>query len=158
VQCCAILNIFLVFTPRYTCIAPLSIPHRTTCDTDVDGYKIPQGTTVWTNLWALTHDDKLWHDPYVFHPERYLDDDGHFVAADHPARMHNLGFGAGPRVCGGEIFAMTRIFLILTMFMQCFDVLPATSLDEQPSCDCRNTVMGLVLYPEQFEMRLSERD
>ena len=127
------------------------------CDTEIGSHAIPQDTMVWTNLWALHHDEKIWVDPFVFRPERYLDDAGCLVPADHPARKHNLAFSAGPRVCAGEVFALSRLFLMLATLVKHFEILPATTLAEQPSCDCRNMVFGFLLYPPNFQVRFQER-
>ena len=139
-------------------VLPFAVPHESSCDTELCGYKIPKGTAIWPNVWGLAHDEDIWGDPFVFRPERYLDDKGCLVLADHPARKHNLTFGAGPRMCPGEMFALTRLFLIVAMTMQRFDILPATTLEEQPSCDCRDMVFGHILYPRKFQVRLVPRN
>ena len=41
---------------------------------------------IWGNSWELNHDPNLWDDPWTFKPERYLDEEGHLVTADHPNR------------------------------------------------------------------------
>ncbi len=72
---------------------------------------IPKGTVIYVNTWALHHEKTFWEDPENFRPERFLDEDGEFLPADHANRKHVVGFGAGPRVCIGETFAMARLFL-----------------------------------------------
>ncbi len=61
---------------RYTSFVPLLLPHYTSCETDLNGYLIPKGTTVFPNVWSLHHDEKYWRDPWVFDPLRFLDENG----------------------------------------------------------------------------------
>lgn len=41
----------------------------------VSGHFIPEGTTVSVCMWAATHSERNFSDPYVFRPERWLDRD-----------------------------------------------------------------------------------
>ena len=54
-----------------------------------------------------------------------------------------LPFGAGPRVCAGETFAMTRMFLIVAQMMKSFNILPPEEF-QQPF-DPRNMINGAAL-------------
>ena len=120
----------------------------------LDEYTIPKDTQIWVNLWAMHHNEKLWDDPFTFKPERYLDADGQLVLADHPHRRNTMPFGAGHRVCVGEVFAMSRMFLIIARILQNFTILPESTLDKQPSCDPRNMTMGMVLIMSPYKVRM----
>ena len=96
---------------HYTTATLGGISHIAKEDTELDGYgPMPKGTMVMINTWALHHDESFWDEPYKFHPDRFLEDSGDLLSADHPNRKHLLPFGAGPRVCLGETFAMARLF------------------------------------------------
>ncbi len=103
-----ILECLRAFTP-----APSgAMPHTAIGDQKLSGYgTIPNGTLIMINMWTLHHDEEFWQDPDIFRPERFLDEDGQLLPPDHPNRKHLLPFGAGPRVCLGEVFAMARLFL-----------------------------------------------
>ena len=88
-------------------VGPISF-HKSIKDTEISGFKIPQNTNTWVNTWALLHDKEVWQHPFTFNPDRFLDDEGCFVDADHASRVKNLAFSAGPRVCPGEVFSRAR--------------------------------------------------
>lgn len=64
---------------RFCTIVPLGIFRATSQDANVNGYIIPKGTMVITNLYSVHFDEKYWNDPGVFSPERFLDSNGNFV-------------------------------------------------------------------------------
>jgi cytochrome P450 len=70
-------------------------------DDDLDGVKIPKGATVLVMPWILHRHEKLWDRPDEFVPERFLPG-----ARESIERYQYLPFGAGPRVCIGQYFAM----------------------------------------------------
>ena len=139
---------------RFASVVPLSIPHRSMRTCNLGEYTIPENTEVWTNLWALHHDEKLWDEPFQVRPERFLDAAGQLVPADHPNRRNTMPFGAGHRVCVGEVFALSRLFLITARILQNFTILPESTLDQQPSCDPRDMKMGMVVTPPPFKVRM----
>lgn len=146
---------FLMEILRNSSTTPMALPHATQKDVAFEGYTIPEGTTVFMNLWHLHHDDTFWQDPFVFKPERYLDDDGRLVAADHPSMRHTMPFGAGQRSCVGEVFALPRLFLFICNLVQQFEV-RAVDGEECP-CDPRTFQLGLVLHPKDCQTRLVPR-
>lgn len=64
---------------RFCNIVPLGIFRATSQDANVNGYTIPKGTMVITNLYSVHFDEKYWNDPGVFSPQRFLDSQGNFV-------------------------------------------------------------------------------
>ncbi len=106
--------------------------HSPVRDTVLPGYGvIPKGTVMIINTWALHHDESFWKDPAVIRPERFLDDNGELLPPDHPNRKHVLPFGAGPRVCLGEVFARTRLFLWTSSVVGRYKIKPAPDSDEK---------------------------
>uniref|UniRef100_A0A6N2NHP8 Cytochrome P450 n=1 Tax=Salix viminalis TaxID=40686 RepID=A0A6N2NHP8_SALVM len=71
-----------------------------------NGMVVPTNTTAMVNMWAITHDPRVWEDALVFKPERFLERQG---GADVDVRGVDLRlapFGAGvlaePRACSSE--------------------------------------------------------
>ena len=143
---------------RYASILPLSITHKTTRNTTLHtggkSIPIPAGTEVIPHLWSIHFNEHLWKEPFHFDPGRFFDSSGKLVEPDHPNRKHVMAFSAGHRVCVGEVFAMSRMFLILSRLVQTFHILPETTVEKQPSCDPRDMMFGSVLTPNDFKVRL----
>jgi cytochrome P450 len=77
-------------------------------DIAVDGYRVEAGTLALVSVIAMHHDPDLWPDPLTFNPER-------FASAGSAARRRwdYLPFGAGPRRCLGDHFAMQEATVAL---------------------------------------------
>lgn len=99
---------------RLASVAPLGLTHMTMCDTYINGYRIPKGTLVSINHWALHHDPEAWEEVDRFIPERYLDENGKLG----PKPKNWLPFSAGKRVCLGEFVAKPELHLIFAGLMQ----------------------------------------
>ncbi|WAR13174.1 CP17A-like protein [Mya arenaria] len=99
---------------RIATVAPTGVWHETLCDTSIGSYKIPKGTPVMINHWALHHDPDAWDEVEKFKPERYLDEHGKLG----PKPKSWLPFGAGKRVCLGEFVAKPELHLIFASLLQ----------------------------------------
>ncbi len=69
----------------------------------VAGVMVPKGALVVVAPYVLHRHRMLWDEPGLFQPERFLP--GAREAID---RYAYLPFGAGPRICIGQLFAMTE--------------------------------------------------
>ena len=148
---------------RFVSIAPFTVPHLALSDTSVGGYRVARGTEVLCNLWSLHHDERYWSRPWDFLPERFLTADGLAVLPPvDPARRRLMPFGAGPRRCTGEAFALNRLFVVAATLLQNCDVLPPEpengisdgDAPELVSCDPRTYALGIAFYPMDFRVRL----
>jgi len=79
------------------------------------GQRFPAGTTILIAPWVVHRHRRLWSEPELFRPERFL-----------PGRRENiprfayLPFGAGPRICIGMGFAMQEAVVLLARLTQHF--------------------------------------
>lgn len=77
-------------------------------DVNVGGYALEKNTAVFINVTGIHRRRDVWADPDRFDPDRFLD--------DHEKQLPRgayLPFGAGPRVCIGNHFAMMEGHLLL---------------------------------------------
>ncbi|TFY58715.1 hypothetical protein EVJ58_g6244 [Rhodofomes roseus] len=79
-------------TLRWCTPIPLGIPHCLTEDDNYEGYAIPKGSTVLTNIWAMTHDEETYPDAFAFRPERFIGVDSKTADSTDP-RAAIFGFG-----------------------------------------------------------------
>uniref|UniRef100_A0A452DKS8 Cytochrome P450 n=1 Tax=Capra hircus TaxID=9925 RepID=A0A452DKS8_CAPHI len=100
---------------RFADIIPLGLPHMTTRDIEVQGFYVPKGTTLITNLSSVLKDETVWEKPFRFHPEHFLDAQGRFVKQE-----AFIPFSAGRRACLGEPLARMELFLFFTSLLQHF--------------------------------------
>ncbi|MEO1289021.1 MAG: cytochrome P450 [Chloroflexota bacterium] len=81
--------------------------------TELGGYPIRKYATAVIPIWGVHHDERWYPDPYQFKPERWTEKN----EAQIP-RYAYLPFGAGPRVCVGNSFAMMEAVLVLATILQ----------------------------------------
>ncbi|NXU74768.1 CP2J6 protein, partial [Oreotrochilus melanogaster] len=122
-------------------IIPFNVPRLTTKDTVLDGYCIPKGTIMVTNLTSLLFDKNEWETPDTFNPEHFLKD-GQFLK-----REYFIPFSAGKRACLGEVLARSELFLFFTSLLQkfTFRAPPGTTLSLQPK-------LGMTAAPEPYKI------
>ncbi|KAM3914722.1 cytochrome P450 2D17-like [Leptodactylus fuscus] len=130
-------------------IIPLSIPHMTYRDVEFQGYIIPKGTTIITNLSSVLKDQHVWEKPFQFYPKHFLDENGKFVK-----REAFIPFSAGRRVCLGEQLARMELFLFFTTLLQ---KLTFEIPSDQP-CPSENPFYALTLSPEPYSLRAVSRE
>ncbi|XVE55803.1 hypothetical protein DITRI_Ditri03aG0186500 [Diplodiscus trichospermus] len=94
---------------------PLLVPHESSEECMVEGYRIPSGTMLLVNIWAIQNDPKIWEDPTRFKPERFEGVEG---ARD---GFKSMPFGAGRRGCPGEGLGLRIVGLTLGSLIQCFE-------------------------------------
>jgi len=105
-------------TLRMSSIMPFGIPHAAMKDISFHGFQIPKDSVILANLFDLHYDEKIWGDPEVFRPERFLTKDGRGIDKTHPPVV---AFSIGKRKCLGESLASDNVFLFLTSLFQRFN-------------------------------------
>ncbi|EHB11280.1 Transcription factor 20 [Heterocephalus glaber] len=128
---------------RFRHIGPLGTPHMTIRDIEVQGFLIPKGTTLITNLSSVLNDEAIWEKPYCFHPGHFLDAQGNFMKHE-----GFIPFSAGHRACLGEPLARMELFLFFTSLLQHFSF-SVPEGQAQPS-DCG--VFGILLTPRPYQL------
>jgi len=103
---------------RFSTIIPVGVGHRVMEDVQFHGYTFPKGTLILPNIYAVHFDSKIWGDPEIFRPERFLSQDGLTLKKND----NLIPFGTGKRTCLGFNLALDQIFLLMTCVLQRFDI------------------------------------
>ncbi|WVZ85227.1 hypothetical protein U9M48_032175 [Paspalum notatum var. saurae] len=102
--------------------SPLLLPHLSVEDCDVGSYRIPAGTTVLVNAWAIGRDPRLWDAAEEFMPERFIHEGGDNEEVDFIGNdLQFLPFGSGRRMCPGINFSLASIEVMLANLVYHFD-------------------------------------
>lgn len=128
-------------------ILPFGVPHSTLDDSELNGYKIPKGSTIILNLTAILNNPEYFPQPEKFNPNRFLDPNGQLKV---PEAM--VPFSLGKRVCLGENLAKMEIFLIFTALISHYKI---SSADEtKPNLE---PIFGFTLTPPPCKIVLEKR-
>ncbi|KAM9983403.1 hypothetical protein ACTFIY_000112 [Dictyostelium cf. discoideum] len=90
-------------------IALLGLPHVTTEDVEIDGYKIEAGTYIIQNIFSSHRSDKIFQSPNEFIPERFFESS---------QNQGLIRFGLGVRDCVGKSLAECEIFTLLSTLLK----------------------------------------
>ena len=114
-------------------------------DDELGGYDIPGGTIIAISPFAVHRHKDFWEDPEKFDPER-------FSPERSEGRHHfaYLPFGAGPRQCIGNNFALMEAGLIIAMIAQRYrlQLVPGQTIKPEP--------IFILRPPRQLMMTLQE--
>ncbi|KAM7191935.1 putative cytochrome P450 [Naviculisporaceae sp. PSN 640] len=142
------------------------IPHSPLKDDIYEGHKIPAGSSIVLNVWALNMDPENFPDPRRFDPSRYQEEkrsereiavgntSAYYEDGSKVPPRHNYLFGAGRRLCQGIEIAERSLFLAMACLLWSFDI----SCPNPESIDTEDLRGGLAAVPPPFECNIKPRD
>ncbi|KAG8754619.1 hypothetical protein FRC11_006561 [Ceratobasidium sp. 423] len=101
---------------------PLGISHLATEDIEFRGYRIPKGTTINPNIWAILRDPNHFSSPHIFNPSRFL---GPKPEMD----PRKFIFGFGRRVCPGLHVGSNGAWIMCAGLLSVFNIGPGPQLE-----------------------------
>ncbi|XP_065847379.1 cytochrome P450 78A7-like [Euphorbia lathyris] len=116
-----------------------------------NGMVIPKHTTAMVNMWAITHDPKVWENASVFEPERFIPSLGGSDVDIRGGDLRLAPFGAGRRVCPGKNLGLVTVSLWVAKLVQQFEWVPDGSnpvdLSEvlKLSCEMKNPLSAVAI-------------
>ncbi len=113
-------------------------------EVELGGHRFPAGTQFTFAQWVLHRDPRWWKDPETFDPDRWLPE----RAAEVP-RYAYFPFGAGPRGCIGNHFAMMEAVLVLATIGKRYRLVlvPGQEIIPRPSITLRPSSLRVRLEP-----------
>ncbi len=138
-----------VFKETMRLYPPAPVVREALHDLEVDGYLVPKGYTLYIVPYTLHRKAEYFPDPETFDPERFMPE-----REKQLPRHAYLPFGAGPRVCLGNHFALMEGQLLLATLAQrvTFSLVPGQTIKPDP-------VHNLTLSPGgKMEVIVKRRD
>jgi len=124
-------------------------------DDEYEGYKIPGGSMIIGNIWAMSQDESLYSKPEEFHPERFLDRKD--TTSQDITNPKNLIFGFGRRVCPGAEFADNSIFLLTSNIIATMNIGKAKNARGDEITPPADFTSGFVSRPKPFKYAMTLR-
>lgn len=136
-----------VFSEAMRLYPPAPVVTRTALqDFRLGEHDIPAGTVLYVPIYAVHRHTTLWEEPDRFDPSRFEPEK---VKARH--RYAYMPFGAGPRVCIGNAFAMMEAVAIFAVLLQDVHLRNKSPANTEP-------LMRVTLRPEnRLMMQVSSR-
>ncbi|KAH9911170.1 cytochrome P450 [Fomitopsis serialis] len=148
------LDCILKETYRWNPPVPLGIPHYLTEDDEYEGYHVPGDSTVITNLWSMTHDERTYDAPATFRPERFLDATSSDGELEDP---RNIVFGHGRRLCPGRLFGDASVFLAIAGVAATLNIDKARDAEGNVITPEARFFSSLISYPEAYDCDIRPR-
>ncbi|KAK8080937.1 cytochrome P450 [Apiospora hydei] len=140
------------------------VPHATKREDTYMGYRIPAGSLVMGNHYAITRDESVFGpDADAFQPERWLHNpDGSIIDHEHCTLkdLPQTGFGFGRRICTGRNIARNGLFIQAARLLWAFDVEAGVVNDltgERRRVDDMDCTEGFVTMPKPFRASFRPR-
>jgi cytochrome P450 len=138
---------------RWMPLSPLGVPHASVEEDSYKGYRIPAGSVVYANAWAMSRDERVYSSPDEFKPERYI-----------PVEEGGKGeplpdgpFGFGRRVCPGQYLAVSGVYIIIATMLAVVEIKcpkDDQGMDIKPNVTFSNGLSGV---PDSFGCVMTPR-
>ncbi|KAG2032312.1 cytochrome P450 [Suillus americanus] len=137
---------------RWSVVIPIAIPHCVTKDDIHDGYYIPKGSLVMSNIWFMLNDPRTYANPSQFNPERFLAKDG----KEPETEPRTICFGFGRRICPGLYLAEASIWISAAMSLAVFDISKVieNGVEITPEVE---PLTGGISHPKPFKCSIKPR-
>ena len=132
---------------RFCSLNPF-LKRELTDSVELDGVRLPRGTVLLFNTWAINNDRRNWTDPEHFRPERFLTPDDTF---DEHKLALLVPFGFGKRRCVGVDTGRSLSLLMAVSLVRRFNI---TLDSDQPDFD---PVFGIGLAPKPYRLQFGLR-
>ncbi|KAJ7251375.1 cytochrome P450 [Mycena rebaudengoi] len=136
---------------RWKPVTPIGFPHAVAVEDTYRGYRIPAGSIVVPNIWAMLYDEIAYPDPDKFNPDRFL-----LNGRLNPAvRDPSLVFGFGRRVCPGRHMAQSTLWITVASLLAVFNITKAIGKDGkilEPSYEYHSAIVSYVFKLSGFQI------
>ncbi|KAJ3516118.1 hypothetical protein NLJ89_g1326 [Agrocybe chaxingu] len=139
---------------RWYDVVPTALPHRLEVEDEYKGYRLPAGSLIVPNAWAMLHDETIYPDPFTFNPDRFMKD-GKFNPDIRDPEHACWGFGR--RICMGRYMALSSIWINIASIIAAFDIKKAVDANGNVIHPTHEYVSALVRLPLPFRCSITPR-
>ncbi|PFH47950.1 hypothetical protein AMATHDRAFT_6256 [Amanita thiersii Skay4041] len=139
---------------RWRVVSPIAIPHVAAVDDVYQGYRIPKGSIIVPNCWAMLNDEKVYPDPFTFKPERFMKDGK--ISKDIKDPSHAV-FGFGRRICPGRFLALSSMWITVASMLAAFDITKAVDESGNVIEPDYEYIPGFVCRPKPLKVSMKPR-
>jgi len=139
---------------RWKDVLPIGVPHFIETEDEYKGYRIPAGSIVISNCWAMLHSENVYADPFRFNPDRFMKDGKLDPDAKDPA---SIAFGFGRRICPGRHMAFSAVWITMASIIATFDISKAVDNDGRIIEPSYEYVSSLISSPLPFKCSIRPR-
>lgn len=141
-------NAFINEVLRWRPIIIGGMPHSNLEEDTYLGYRIPKGSIVVGSHWSIHMDEKVFADPQIFRPERWIENPD----------LPNVSFGFGRRVCTGQHIARHSLFFVISRVLWGFNIeLAADGAGAVPDLDDMALTDFIMIRPKPFKVKFVPR-
>ncbi|KAF4616649.1 hypothetical protein D9613_008323 [Agrocybe pediades] len=140
---------------RWRDVVPTAVPHLSMEEDEYKGYRIPKGSIIIPNGWAMLHNADVYPDPFTFNPERFLNEDGTLNKSVRDPGHACWGFGR--RICPGRYMAFSEIWIAIASLLAVYDIKKAVDEHGRVIEPTHEYVTGLVYAPKPYRCSITPR-
>ncbi|KAJ7610063.1 cytochrome P450 [Roridomyces roridus] len=138
---------------RWEQVTPAAAPHLVTTEDEYRGYRIPKGSIVVGNAWAILHDEEMFPDPFTFNPDRFL----HEPKSSPKIKALDAAFGFGRRLCPGRHMALSSIWITIASVLAVFDIAKGRDEEGNEIEPVHDYISGVICGPTPFKCSIKPR-
>ncbi|KAH9476887.1 Cytochrome P450 monooxygenase 98 [Psilocybe cubensis] len=139
---------------RWRVVGPIGVPHLLTEEDEYKGYRIPAGTTVIANQWAMLHDESVYPNPSDFNPDRFMLDGKVNPAVRDPS---HACWGFGRRICPGRYMAFSSVWIAIASLVAVFDISNAVDDEGNVIEPTHEYTPNLIRVPVPYKCSITPR-
>lgn len=139
---------------RWKPIVPMGFPHSPMAEYTHEGKRIPKGSLVFPNQWAMLQDPNVYPNPSEFIPERFLKNGKIDESVRSPL---DIAFGFGRRICPGQRVSQSTVMITAASVLSSFDL--SMAVDEQGDYirPKQEYHLSHICYPKEFLCKIAPR-
>ncbi|KAJ7874655.1 cytochrome P450 [Mycena leptocephala] len=139
---------------RWEPVAPFALPRMLITEDEYRGYRLPAGSIIMPNVWAILHDETMYPEPFKFKPERFLLPNGQ---PNPDVRDPLSAFGFGRRLCPGRHMAHSSLWITITSILAAFNIEKAVDAEGKVVEPSYEYLSGSISAPLPFECSIAPR-